>query len=431
MIKKGEELKRLQDEVANHITNLYYSNQTLNIQHTNMIIRCSAGDGQARDYIKSLIKQYLINEKKIVDPEELVYLVDYIFANRWGLGHLEKYDTPDVDEIMVHGTRIIVQRKGVKEIVPEQFESETETIDIIRRCLEFDQTNDISPTNPIVETKRMDGSRVTAVIPPVGMVPYLNIRKFDSFVPTTENYLKDEIVTPEMVEVLKLLVWGRANIIVIGEMGSGKTTVLKWLVDFMQPQLIVGLLETTFEAFLHKLYPERMFVQLAEYKEFTMRRLFPVQLRQNIDVMMVGESRSYEISELLKSMTRGQSGSLGTGHSISPKQMISDFATMVLEGGSQISNLEALRHSIASSIDIVIQTRRLSSGRRVLSGIYEIKESECDFSYEIIPIFEFKVDEENPECGQFERINSITPKLKHKLNYYGCVMSDLNRVFPE
>jgi pilus assembly protein CpaF len=418
----------LTDRIKEVITS-QSGNEEMRRKHTEMLINCSAGDREARKYVKALIWKAL-TEEGIKDEKTLQEYTDRIYSQNWGLSHLDKYDTDDVDEIMVHGTKILIQRKGHIEVAPEYFKNHEEVIAIIRRCLEFDKSQDINEKNCIVLTKRKDGSRVTAVIPRVGKMPYLNIRKFDSFMPITENMVATETVTEEMVEALELLIKGRSNVVIIGEMGSGKTTFTKWLLGFMPNDLVIGTLETTFELHLEKLYPKKHWIQLEEQHDYSLQNLFAVMLRQNVDIMMVGESRSYEVNELIKAMSRGHSGSLGTAHSIGAMEVVDDFADMILESGKNV-NLQALKYRIARAIDLVIKFRKLPNRRRVCAGVYELVTDTNDMKYEAVPIFEFEIDEEDPQAkGKHVKKKDISPELKKKLNEYGVKRSEIEKVFP-
>lgn len=433
----SKNITEVKETVYRKMTSLDGSN-TIRQNHTEMLIRCSAGDKQAKLYVLGLIRKYLIEELvdengvMSVDEEELMNLTQNIYAFNWGLGHLEKYDIDEIDEIMVHGTKILVQNKGKIIEVPEKFKNYEEAIAVVRRCLEFDKSQDINAKNCVVTTKRIDGSRITAVIPRVGKMPYLNIRKFDSFVPTTDNMLKSKTLTEEMAEALEILVKGKANIIVIGEMGSGKTTLLGWLLGFIPEDEIVGLMETTFEIHPEKLYPNRHWVQLEEQSDYDFRKLFPTILRMNVGRILVGESRSYEVNELIKAMTRGHRGSIGTAHSLGALEVVEDFADMVLESGKSM-DIVALKHRIARAINIVILQRKLPNGRRVCSGIYElIPDNQTMTNYKTYPIFEFEVDEENPrDGGSHIKKNNISQDLRMKLNIGGIKMSTIERVFGE
>jgi pilus assembly protein CpaF len=243
--------------------------------------------------------------------------------------------------------------------------------------------------------------------------------------------LKSKTITDEMVEVFKILAKGRANIVVIGEMGSGKTTFMKWLLGFMPDDLVVGTLETTFELHLEKLYPDKHWIQLEEQHDYELKDLFAVMLRQNVDVMLVGESRSYEVNELIKAMSRGHSGSIGTAHSLGAMEVVDDFADMILESGKKV-DLEALKYRIARAIDIVIKFRKLPNRQRVCAGIYEMKAKGKNMEYDSVPIFEFEMDEENPtDQGKHVKRNNISEKLKVKLNEYGVKRSEIDKVFSE
>lgn len=422
-------LKELNEIIHEQIT-MFDGSPELRYKHTEMLIRCSAGDKNAKQYVVANIKKH-IREQGIDNPEDMQEIADYIYANNWGLGYLEKYDTDDVDEIMVQGTKILIQKQGRLYKAKEEFKDYDEVVSVIRRCLEFDKNQDINEKNCVVLTKRIDGSRITAVLPRVGKMPYLNIRKFDSFPPTTENMLNSNTVTAEMVKVLQTLVKGRANIVVIGEMGSGKTTSLKWLLGFLPEDLLVGTMETTFELHLEKLYPEKHWIQLEEQRDYPLQNLFALMLRQNVDIMLVGESRSYEVNELIKAMSRGHSGSIGTAHSIGALEVVDDFADMILESGKNV-DLAALKYRIARAIDIVIKFRKLPNKKRVCAGIYEMVTSPNSLDYKATPIFEFEIDEENPkDKGKHLWKNPISDGLKKKLNEYGVKMSEINQIFEE
>ncbi len=411
------------------ITNKIHTSEEERIIHTENLINCSAGDEEARLYVKKIIASELQLQNIGLSEKELFRLTDEIYSEYWGLGIIDKYDTTDVDEIMVLGTDILVF-KGKEVIkVNEKLESFDENIAIMRRCLEFDKSKDLNAKNAKVEAKRKDGARITAVIPPIAKVPYLNIRKFDSFVPTTENMLKSKTITKDMVELFKLLVQGRANIVVIGEMGSGKTTFIKWLMQFIQDNLLVGILETRFELQPEKLYPKKLWVQLEErLPDYPLADLFTIMLRQNVDIIIVGECRSYEVNELIKAMSRGHSGCMGSGHSTDAEGMIDDFADMVLESGKNV-DLQALKYRIAKAVDIVVKLRKLPNRQKTCAGVYELISDETSMTYKSIPLFEFEIDEEDVnDTGKHVRKNNISDSLKNKLNSYGVKYSSMQNI---
>lgn len=419
---KNIDINKIKRDIYEEITNEVQLNDEERKAHTEALINCSAGDEEAKLYVKNKVASKLKDME--LSEKEIFNLTDEIYSERWGLGVIDKYDTQDIDEIMVIGTDILAFRG--KEIIKinEKLSSFDETIAIMRRCLEFDKSKDLNAKNAKIEAKRKDGARITAVIPPIAKFPILNIRKFDSFIPTTENMIKSKTLTKDMVETLKILVQGRANIVVIGEMGSGKTTFIRWLLQFIQDNLLVGILETRFELQPEKIYPNKYWVQLEErLPDYPMADLFTIMLRQNVDIICVGECRSYEVNELIKAMSRGHEGSIGSAHSIDAMGMIDDFADMVLESGKNV-DLQALKYRIAKAIDIVVKFRKLPDRRKTCAGIYEIIEDPSDMTYKAVSIYEFEIDEYNEnDLGKHFKQNNISKKLKDKLANYG-VRSD-------
>ncbi len=415
------------------ITREFPSKKLSNI-HTQMLINCTVGDAEAIKYIKTIIKNILINIEDI-EKEKIEELANKIFAERWGAGILEKYNSSDVDEIITHGKKVLLKKQGEIIEVPERFRDTDEIESIMSRILEFDETKDLSYNNAIIEAKRADGARINAVIEPVGKYSYLNIRKFDSFYPTTENMLKYGTLNQEEVKVLSTLVKGRANILIVGEMESGKTTFINWLMQFIPENLITGIMETRRELYPDILYPDRHWVQLEEVlPKYPMKELFRTMLRMSVDIMIVGESRGDEINELIKAMSRGHSGSMSNMHSLDEISAIDDIADMMLESG-KTADLKSIKYRAARAIDIIVKLRKLPSDsdnkrRKVCAGIYEIIAERNEMKYHSVPLFEFEIDEENPsDNGIHVRKKTISAELRKKLNSYGVKMSEIRRVF--
>lgn len=398
--------------------------------HTKQIMLASSGDQKAKKYIKEFIRQELIKLNKIYKNKDISDpIITEIFANNWGLGILEKYDRDDVDELMIDGTRVSIEIRGQIVDLEERFSSEEESLKVIRRALEFDNSKDISKENPIIYAERKDGSRITASIPPISKAPYLNIRKFDSFLPTTENLLMSGTITKNMADLIELFVKGKANIAIIGEMGSGKTTFTKWALGFIPKGERVATLETTFELNPERLYPDLYFIQHRENEGLGIKLAdtFRLTLRENVKRMLLGEMRSgEEVWQFLYACNRGHSGSIGTSHNMNAEGLLSDYADMVLEAGLS-DNKEVMISRIATAVDIVIKFRKLDQGKRVCASIEEIlKEGD---SYKIIPLFKYEYDEENPTAeGQHIEVNKISSKLITKMNEYGMNKSEIERI---
>ncbi len=426
------EYKEIENYVYEQVINKEFPSKKLSNIHTQMLINCSAGDAEAIKYVKTIIKNILMN---IEDIEKIEELANQIFAEKWGLGILEKYNLKDVDEIIVHGRKVLLKKQGEIIEVPEKFKDTDEVMSVMRRALEFDKTKDLNDNNAIIEAKRADGSRINVVIAPLGKYPYFNRRKFDSFFPSTENMLKYGTLDQEEVVALSTLVKGRANILIVGEMESGKTTFINWLMQFIPKNLITGIMETRRELYPDILYPDRHWVQLEEVlPQYPMKELFKTMLRMSVDIMIVGESRGDEINELIKAMSRGHSGSMSNLHSLDELSAIDDIADMILESG-KVSDLKSIKYRVARAIDIIVKLRKLPSDsdnkrKKVCAGIYEIIAERDEMKYYSVPLFEFEIDEENPsDNGKHIRKNTISAGLRKKLNSYGVKMSEIKRVF--
>lgn len=397
--------------------------------HTKMIVESTKGNQKARNYLFECIRQELISissdykNKDLADP-----IILDIYSKYWGLSILEKYNTPDIDELMIDGTRISIEKKGILYDIPEKFNSNEEAEIVIRRVLEHDEGQDLSINNPIKLTKMKDGARVTASLGPISQHPELNIRKFDNFFPTTKNLISEGTITKRIANIVELFVEGKLNISVIGEMGSGKTIFLKWLLGFMPKGERIGILENEFELNPQILYPELYFVQLRENSELgiELTDLFKLMLRKNVKRIILGELRSgKEVYQFNYACSRGHSGSIATSHNMNADGLIDDYADMVIEEGLSNNKL-AMKKRIASSVNIVIKFRKLNNGKRICASIEEIITSGDD--YKVSPIFLYEFDEENPSNGKHIEKNKLSPASIKKMNDYGVPMSKIKDV---
>ena len=429
--EKVMEYKEIENYVYEKIINREDSKELKEI-HTQNLINCSAGDEAAMQYIKTLIRNILIDID--ISKKKIEELKNQIFANKWGLGLLEKYNKDDIDEIIVLGKRIILKKQGDIIDVEEEFNSYDEVISIMRRCIEFDKSKDLNSLNAAISAERADGARIQITIPPIGRYPVLNIRKFDSFVPTTENMINSNTFTEKEVEMVTTLVKGRANIFIIGEPETGKTSTVKWLIKFIHDKLIIGLLETDFELNPEPLYPWKYFVSLRERNKYSLGDLFAVQLRQSINLIIVTEVRSSDADELIKAMTRGLYGSMGTGHIADADSVPDALAYMIMEGGNNIT-FDAKRNQVADAIDIVIEMKKLPENekgqmKKICGGIYELIAKGESVCHETVPLSKLIIDEENPHNSKEKLyMNTISEKLRRKLNVNGVKMSEINNVF--
>lgn len=420
----------ISEKVIDLLTNIRTVKQEELDAHNELLNNCAKGIVFAQQQVQALITK-ILTEEQLVDAPYIPMATNKIFKDYYGLGAIEDlFKDPTIGEVWVNGyDQVWIDHGGVKKKIPTKFKDNKDVERVINLLILFDKKH-ISPTNPRVECRLSDGSRLTCMIPPCAAKPYINIRKFSSFAISTENYLKSGTFTPEMADCLQKLTKGRANMVISGETNSGKTTLLKYIVQFINPAFRIGVIESHFELKIDDTYPDRNIVCFEVHEEnpvrVTMKDLFISMLRFSPDIIIVGEARSSEAEEMIKAMRRGHQGSIGTIHSSSPEMAVADIMDMINEDGKPRS-ADMLLKKVTNAVDIVIQIRRFADGKRRITNISEIhakEETDLNFSYEILHLWEWIVDYSLPEQGYFSRTDRASTKLKSKLHYYGLSLEE-------
>ena len=318
-----------------------------------------------------------------------------------GLGILGKIIMdPDITEIMVNGyDTIFVEKAGKLSRLDEHFESDEDLRRIVQKFVsQMDRTIDSS--NPIVDARLEDGSRVHVVFPPVALEgATVTIRRFPKQPMTIQKLLEYGSITPEVADFLEKAVVSRHNIFVSGGTGSGKTTFLNALSNFIATWERVITIEDSAELQI-KNVPNivRMETKKANSKEaneITIRDLIKASLRMRPDRIVVGEVRGEEALDMLQAMNTGHDGSLSTGHANSPEGMLSRLETMVLTGSADLP-LTAIRQQIGTAVDFIVHLSRLRDFSRKCMEITEVVRFDNDSQKIILnPIFKFQEDKKN------------------------------------
>lgn len=364
----------------------------------------------ARDNDSELYQFYLSMSFK--DKNSLKFTV---IESVEGLGILGKIITdPDITEVMINGyDTIFVEKAGKLMRLEEHFESNEDLVRIVQKFVSaMDRTIDAS--NPIVDARLEDGSRVNVVFPPVALNgPTVTIRRFPKNPMTIDKLLEYKSITPEVADFLQKVVSSRHNVFVAGGTGSGKTTFLNALSNFIQPWERVITIEDSAELQI-KNVPNlvRMETKKANSKEATeisIRDLIKSSLRMRPDRIVVGEVRGEEALDMLQAMNTGHDGSLSTGHANSAEAMLSRLETMVLTGSADLP-LEAIRMQIASAVDYIIHLSRLRDFSRKCMEISEVVEYK-DGKIIMNPIYKFEEDENTT----LKKVSGSLKRTKNKI----------------
>ena len=310
-----------------------------------------------------------------------------------GLGPISELLTDNnITEIMVNGPKDVyveIDGKLVKDN-SVSFINDDHIIRTIQRLIgPLGRTIDSS--NPMVDSRLADGSRINAVIPPLSVNgPVITIRKFKRNMTSIDDLLRVGTLTAEMATFLEAAVQGKLNIIVCGGTGSGKTTLLNILSSFIGNNERIITIEDAAELKLEQEHVISLETRTENYNNnsaITIRDLVINALRMRPDRIIVGECRGKEAFDILQAMNTGHDGSLTTLHANGVVDALNRLETMVLMSGMDIP-INAIREYIENAIDLVINIERMHDGKRKITNISEVVGFDNDM-IKLNPIFEF------------------------------------------
>ncbi len=299
-------------------------------------------------------------------------IMDLIF----GLGPLtDLLRMPDVTEIMVVSKdQIYIEQGGTLEETGKTFLSDRVSEQILQRIL-GPVNRRVDRASPMVDARLSDGSRVNAIIPPLALKgPCITVRRFSQDPLTIDDLIGRGALTQQAARFLRACVKGKKNIVISGGTGSGKTTLLNALSGWIPSNERIVTIEDTAELRLqqrHVVTLEARPPNAEQRGEVTIRDLVKNALRMRPDRIIVGECRGQEALDMLQAMNTGHEGSMTTGHSNSPFDMLQRFEVMVLQAAGALP-LTAVRRQIVSGVDLVIQQTRLRDGRRRVTSVTEV-----------------------------------------------------------
>lgn len=378
---------------------------------------------QLRAQIERVIDDMILEEHITISRPEKIRLHESICAELLGFGPLDPLlDDEAITEIMVNGAKhIYVEKRGKILKANLTFESDDHVLRIIDRIVS-PLGRRIDESQPYVDARLPDGSRVNAVIPPISLVgPVLTIRKFSKRPITVEQLIGYGSITPESMQFLKACVESRLNIVISGGTGSGKTTLLNVLSSYIPGDERIITIENAAELQLqqdHVVTMESRPQNIEGKGEITIRQLVVNALRMRPDRIIVGEIRDEAALDMLQAMNTGHEGSMTTLHSNSPRDTLSRLETMVLMAGMDLP-VRAIREQVSSAIDLIIHQDRLRDGTRKVTYLTEVLGMEGDvitttdlFSFEQTGI-------ENGQIIGMLRPSGLVPKFIDKIRASG------------
>ena len=351
---------------------------------------------------------YELIEEKVLKKSHEVYIVQSekesitksVYNSMRGMDVLQELiDNPDITEIMVNGPdNIFVENSGKIEKYPERFMDVHKLEDVIQQIVSK-VNRVVNETSPIVDFRLTDGSRVNVVLPPVSLEgPVVTIRKFPEKPMTMKKLVQIGSLSEEAAQFLEKIVKAGYNIFISGGTGSGKTTFLNALSDYIPQDERIITIEDAAELQIRNI-PNlvRLEVRNANIEgknAVTIRDLLKSSLRMRPDRIVLGEVRDAAACELLNAMNTGHDGSFCTGHANSSKDMLSRLETLVLSG-MDIPIL-AIRNQIAAAVDIIIHLGRLRDKTRKVLEIAEVIGMDGD-NIKLGTLFEFVEEGEDAD----------------------------------
>ncbi|MGD8233283.1 CpaF family protein [Vibrio sp. TRT 1302] len=327
---------------------------------------------QLSNAVNMLIDRFGLSVASVIRGEYVKSLVDELH----GLGPLQSLmEDESVSDIMINGCEnVFVERHGLVEKVNVSFIDEQQLLQIAKRIANRVGRR-VDESSPTCDARLPDGSRVNIVIPPIAIDgTSISIRKFKKQSIDFGQLVDFGAMSPEMAKVLMIAARCRLNILISGGTGSGKTTMLNALSQFISEKERIVTIEDAAELKLFQPHVVRLETRTAGIEgngAIDQRDLVINSLRMRPDRIIVGECRGAEAFEMLQAMNTGHDGSMSTLHANTPRDAISRVESMVMMATSNLP-LEAIRRTIVSAVDIVVQISRLHDGSRKVMSITEV-----------------------------------------------------------
>lgn len=338
--------------------------------------------GDLLNEITNVINTLIREDGLLLTDSDRTRLIEATTNDMLGLGPLEPLlQDNEISDILVNGfSDVWVERAGNLYKTDIRFHDDQHLMSVINRIVSRVGRR-IDEASPMVDARLPDGSRVNAIIPPLAIDgPGLSIRRFGGHAYRIEDLVRNNTLTAEMAEFMRMAVLTRLNVLVSGGTGSGKTTLLNCLSSYLPANQRIITIEDAAELALQQPHVFRLETRPPNVEgkgEITQRDLFRNTLRMRPDRVIVGEVRGAEVLDMLQAMSTGHDGSMATIHANNPRDSLGRLEMMMLLSGIALPE-KAMRQYIAAAINVIIHVSRLSDGSRKVVRITEVTGMEGD-----------------------------------------------------
>lgn len=389
------------------------------------LLQIAPSEPAARRELISRIRAALLEERVGLVGFALDALVQQIYEYLCGYGPLESLiNRPEVTEIMVNDfDQVFIEVGGKLEPAAVKFKDRDHVVNVAQRIV-GPLGRELSMATPYVDGRIANNIRVTATVPPFSRSPTITMRKHNVLDLSTEDYLAMGVASEEILDFLRMCVRGRANFVVAGPTGTGKTTLVRHLARYIPPDERIITIEETCELHLSEIHPHVVELECREANKEGMGAIPADEaLRQALhmrpDRIVLGEVRHKEALQLLVAMATGHRGSFTTVHSDSPQDVFDRLVFAMLQGNLQMSRSELLRY-VTKAVDLVVYLERLEDGSRKITSVSQVDGASVE-SAQLTELFTFTPTEVTREkvAGGFEALGAPHGRLLARLSRRG------------
>lgn len=431
---KNQSFKQKIYSIVRESLDNYGNNQAEKEAHLN-IIRNATSDPKARQYLLNKIYEILLSSS-LIKKDDIEAVAEEIYARFYGMGIIQELDDDtEIGEILVNARdfpkftcSIYYYKQGIKYEYSETFENKDEMMMVFKRAIMFSGEELSAVDSPQVEAERANRDRVTITIPDASENYSMNIRKFTNFTPSAQGMRESGTISKEMEPIIEAIVKGKANIGIGGAMGTGKTSIIQYLLTITHPIQRKTVIASVSEMDIDRVLKghDIVILKINEDKGLTFSKQIATALRTSADRIIIPESRSDEMKAIYEASLKIK-GNMFTSHANTSEEFLTSSANSYLasEKNVQYTFKEAI-DKIASNLNVVIIMRAVGNKIRIKSLSEVVVENGTYMGMNDLIVWEFSP--ENPLEGKYVIKNKMTNNLKGLLNENGVPINALNKL---